>query len=315
MASSEHNSLGAKLLAGAALFFLWTSLHPARAEAPQGVARFAHFDGVRVHYTDYGKGEFALVFVHGWNCDETVWQKQASALAEQTHVITVDLPGHGESDKPQVDYTMALHARALDAVLQDAGATSAVLVGHSNGTPVVRQFYRLCPEKVRGLVIVDGALRSFGDAAMMEKFIAPLRGRDYELTAGRFIAGMTAPMKKLSERKQVQAMMLRAPQKVAVSEMEGLLDPELWEPTKIEVPVLMILARQPAWTLEYEQFIRTLIPQVDYQTWEGVSHFVMMDKPREFNAALSEFLTKYALVKRSALRGKNDMRGALRSLR
>lgn len=40
--------------------------------------------------------------------------------------------------------------------------------------------------------------------------------------------------------------MLRAPQFVAVSEMEGLLDPQLWEPSKIEVPVLMILAKQPA---------------------------------------------------------------------
>lgn len=263
----------------------------------KGVSHFANLDGNRIHYTDYGKGDFALVFVHGWNCDETVWRKQAPALAEKTRVITVDLLGHGQSDKPQIAYTMDLHARGLEAVLEDAGVKSAILVGHSNGTPVVRQFYRLYPAQVRGLVIVDGALRPFGDAAMMEKFIAPLRGRDYEVTASRFISGMTVPMKHPKEREAAKTMMMNTPQHVAVSEMEGLLDPALWEQTKIEAPVLMILAKQPAWTPEYEEFVRGLIPQVELQTWEGVSHFLMLDQPEKFNQAIVRFLKKTAPAK------------------
>ncbi|MGI9088652.1 MAG: alpha/beta fold hydrolase [Chthoniobacterales bacterium] len=237
----SYYSLGRELLGGTA-FFLLLAL-PARAATSAGVSHFANLEGTRVHYTDYGKGDFALVFVHGWNCDETVWKKQAPAVAKKTRVITVDLPGHGQSDKPRIAYTMDLHARALDAVLRDAGAKTAVLVGHSNGTPVVRQFYRLFGGKVRALVIVDGALRPFGDAAMMEKFIAPLRGRDYDVTATRFIDGMIAPIKQPEERAEIKAMMLRSPQSVAVSEMESLMDPALWEETKIDVPVLMILAR------------------------------------------------------------------------
>ncbi len=50
-------------------------------------------------------------------------------------MITVDLPGHGESDKPQIAYTMDLFARAVEAVMRDAGVDQAVLVGHSMGTP------------------------------------------------------------------------------------------------------------------------------------------------------------------------------------
>ena len=74
--------------------------------------------------------------------------------------------------------------------------------------------------------------------------------------------------------------------------MEGLLDPALWRPDKIEVPVLMLLARQPAWTSEYEEFVRGLAPNLDYQLWDDVSHFLMMDKPDEFNRAVLAFLTK-----------------------
>jgi len=259
-------------------------------------SRFANLDGARIHYTDYGKGEFALLFVHGWNCDETVWKNQATDLARHARVITIDLLGHGQSDKPVIPYTMDLHARAIDAVLQDAGAKSVVLVGHSNGTPVIRQSYRRYPEKVRGLVILDGALRPFGDQAMMEKFIAPLRGRDYEQTAGRFIGVMLAPIKNVAEREQIKTTMLRTPQHVAVSEMEGLLDSALWQPDKIEAPVLMILAKQPAWTPEYEEFARSLVANLDYRIWDGVSHFLMVDAPTEFNRALLGFLKKNKLL-------------------
>ena len=266
-----------------------------QAGPAKGISHFATLDDIRVHYTDYGQGEFALVFVHGWNCDESVWKNQATALAGKTHLITIDLPGHGQSEKPEIAYTMDLHARAIDAVMQDAHVTSAVLIGHSNGTPVVRQFYRRFREKVRGLVMVDGALRPFGDRAMMEKFIAPLRGRDYEQTAGRFINGMIAPVKNEAEREQIKTMMMRSSQQVAVSEMEGLMDESLWEEDKIEVPVLMILAKQPAWTPEYEEFVRALVPKVDYRVWSGVSHFIMMDEPEKFNAAVLEFLRKNKL--------------------
>ena len=259
-------------------------------------SHFVELDGARVHYTNYGKGETALFFVHGWACDETVWQEQAPVLAEKMRVITVDLPGHGQSDKPHIVYTMDLYVRAIDAVLRETNVHSVVLVGHSNGTTVVRQFYRQFPKKVRALVIVEGGLRPFVDAASMEKLIGPLRGDNYAEAAGNFISGMTGPIKDAKLRDRINTLMLRTPQYVAVSEFEATADPSLWKPDKIDVPVLMILAKQPIWTAEYEQFVRGLAPNLDYQVWENVSHFVMMEKPREFNAALLAFLEKNQLL-------------------
>src|SRR3954468_24448895 len=139
-----------------------------------GVLRTAELDGLKIHYTDYGAGENALLFVHGWACDETFWNGQTSALGGKFHVITIDLPGHGQSNKPQIAYTMDLYARAIDAVLGDAKVKVATLVGPSNGTPVIRQFYRKFPEKTRALVIVDGGLRPFGNKEAMQKFVAGL---------------------------------------------------------------------------------------------------------------------------------------------
>jgi pimeloyl-ACP methyl ester carboxylesterase len=257
---------------------------------------FVTLDGAKLHYTNYGKGDVALFFVHGWACDETVWQEQARALAEKMRVITIDLPGHGQSDKPSIEYTMDFYARAMEVVLRDANVSSAILVGHSNGTSVVRQFNRLFPAKVRALVIVEGGLRPFVDAAGMEKFLAPLRGENYAAEAGKIISGITSPIEDVTLRERIKTLMLHTPQHVAVSEFQSTADPALWKEDTIDKPVLMILAKQPAWTPEYEQFVRKLAPNLDYQVWDKVSHFVMMEKPREFNAALLSFLQKNQLL-------------------
>jgi pimeloyl-ACP methyl ester carboxylesterase len=269
-----------------------------RAEdAPQlGSSRSTKLDGAKIHYTEYGAGENALVFVHGWSCDETFWAAQAPALGAKFRVITIDLPGHGQSDKPQIAYTMDLYARAIDAVLRDAKVKAATLIGHSNGTPVVRQFYRKFPEKTRALVIVEGALRPFGDKAMMEKFVAQLKAPNYEENTGKMIDSMTSPIHDAAMREKIKTAMLRTPQYVSASEMEATLDPELWKPDKINVPVLMILAKQPLWNAEYEQFVRGIVPHLDYHVWEGVSHFLMMEQPAKFNAALIAFLEKHKLL-------------------
>lgn len=260
-------------------------------------SKFVDVDHIKVHYTTYGKGETALVFVHGWACDETVWSEQATALAEKIRVITVDLPGHGQSDKPKgIEYDKDLYARAIDGVINNAGVKSAILVGHSNGTPFTREYYRKFPGKVKALVVVEGPLHAMFDRDTMEKFVVPLKGDHYEEAAGRFIAGMTQPIKDWALRNKIKALILKTPQYVAVSEFEATADEDLWKPDPINVPVLMILAKQPAWSPEYEQFVRKLAPKVDYQVWENVSHFLMMEKPREFNAAVLKFLEENQLL-------------------
>jgi pimeloyl-ACP methyl ester carboxylesterase len=267
-----------------------------RAEEPHGVARSTHLDGATIHYTEYGAGENALLFVHGWSCDESFWAGQAPGLGAKFHVITIDLPGHGQSDKPQISYTMDLYARAIDMVLRDAKVKAATLVGHSNGTPVIRQFYRKFPEKTRALVIVEGGLRPFGDKAMMERFVARLKAPNYEENTGKLIDSMTSPIQDAALRDKIKAAMMRTPQYVAASEFESTLDDTLWKPDKINVPVLMILAKQPAWSAEYEQFVRGIVPDLDYQVWEGVSHFLMMEKAEKFNSAVVAFLEKHHLA-------------------
>jgi len=261
-------------------------------------SHFAKLDTIRVHYQNYGTGKDALIFVHGWTCNLNFWKANIPAFVKQSRVIAIDLPGHGESDKPQTTYSMDLFARAIDAVLQDAQVDRVVLIGHSMGTPVVRQFYRKYPQKTQALVLVDGALRPIFDQEAWQKFIEPLRGPNYKEAANQMLNMMLPAVKDAKVREEIRTAMLAAPQHVMAGAMEGMADPEIWKTQdKINVPVLDIHAKSPFLPPDYEQFVHDLIPNLDYQMWEGVSHFLMMDDPQKFNDTVLAFLMRNKLVK------------------
>jgi pimeloyl-ACP methyl ester carboxylesterase len=268
------------------------------ARAPKPEARSVKLDGMRVHYQNYGKGKEAIVFIHGWLSNLTFWRANIPAFAAEKRVIALDLPGHGASDKPAVKYSMDLYARAVDAALKDAGVERAVLVGHSMGTPVARQFYRLLPQKTQALVIVDGNLRALATREAMEPISARFRGPGYEQMIDEFAAFSVRPTNDEKLREELKSSMLAVPPEVAISMMDALIDPAAWQPDKINVPTLALMAKNEVWwPPDYERFAREIVPGIDYRVWDGVSHFLMLDRPREFNEAVAGFLRRHKLMK------------------
>lgn len=257
-------------------------------------SRFAKFEDVKIHYLDRGKGDEALVFVHGWTCNADFWKSQLNDFSSM-RVIAVDLVGHGQSDKPRVSYTMEYFARSVEAALRDAKVKRAVLVGHSMGTPVIRQFYRLFPDKTLGLVVVDGALRMLFPKEQMDQFMEPLR-TNYKEAVPRMIEGILGPLKDEKLRGEIRTAMLQTPDYVAISAMEGMADQKIYTSDKINVPVLAVLAQSPFWGPDTETFLRSIAPSLELVMWDGVSHFLMMEKPQEFDQAVQKFLTKNKLL-------------------
>src|ERR1043165_2593851 len=189
---------------------------PARV-AQKADSHFAKLDATRVHYISYGKGAEALVLIHGWTQSADAWRDNVSDFARRNRVLVVELPGHGQSDKPQTTYSMDYFARAVDVVLRDAHVKRAVLVGHSMGTPVARQFYRKYPEKTLGIVIVDGALRPFGNKALMDQMIANFRGPKYRDTVNQMFAMMAGPSMTPEAQQRIKASADNTPQYVLAS--------------------------------------------------------------------------------------------------
>lgn len=251
----------------------------------------ALLDGTRVHYQDAGGGETVLVLVHGWASDHTVFRFQVEALRDRYRLLAVDLPGHGRSGEPGEPYSMDLLARGVAAVMDAAEVEKAVLVGHSNGTPVIRQFYRLYPQRTRALVVLDGSLMKTFDDATAHGMLAAFEAEDFRDRVAGFVDGMPGAGLGEELRLEIRTMALRQPQHAVVGGLRAALDPDIWRDDPIAVPLLLVLARQPAWSEEYEAYVRELAPHVDYQVMDDVSHFLMMERPQEVNSHLVELIS------------------------
>jgi pimeloyl-ACP methyl ester carboxylesterase len=253
-------------------------------------SRFATHDGRRVHYKSLGRGRSALVFVHGWTCNLEFWSDQTGVFARKRRVLAVDLPGHGASEAPAA-YSMDLYARAVEAAMRDAGIDRAVLVGHSMGALVIRQFSRLFPQKTVALVAVDGSFRPFsGGAASAEKFLAPYRTESYRDQLSKMADFMFSPATPASRRDWIRQQMLATPQPVVVGAAAAMFDPAIGQEDPIPVPVLVVLAPSPMWTADYEKYVRRIAPRLEYRLVEGSGHFLMIDESQEFNEILTRFI-------------------------
>ena len=166
------------------------------------------------------------------------------------------------------------------------------------GTPVARQFYRKYTSKTLAIVIVDGALRPFGDKAMLDGLIAGFRGPKYRDVVGQMLTAISGPNLPADATERIKASSLNTPQHVIVSAMEGMAEPPIWGDDKINVPVLAIMAKNPFYGPNLEETFRGIAPNLEFQMWDGVGHFIMMEKPKELNEAVLAWLDKNKLLKK-----------------
>jgi len=267
----------------------------------EATSHYARQGTNRVHYLALGPADAPVVtLIHGWGGSTEIWREQIPVLTNHARLLVIDLPGHGASDKPKVDYTLDYFGSAVLAVLRDAGVKKATLVGHSMGTPVICRVYQQEPEKVAAVVAVDGLLRRpKGDPAQMEQFLAPLRAPEYRQHVTNFI-GMLFPNPGTERlRDQTLDQILQTPQFVLSSAMDGMFNQNQkdWDLKKVSIPVISLNAKNAMWTSEYEEYVKSLSSEADYRTIEGVGHFLMVEKPADFNAALNGALKKYHLTR------------------
>jgi pimeloyl-ACP methyl ester carboxylesterase len=162
------------------------------------------------------------------------------------------------------------------------------------GTPIVRKYYELYPAKTLGLVIVDGALLPFGDRAQIEKFFEPLF-KDYKSSAQAFIDGMLQPADS-KVKPFIRSSMLATPDYVAQSAMKLMLDDSYSTHGTINVPLLAVMAPSPLWGTDLESRYKAVAPKLEFQAWTGVSHFLHMERPTEFNGQVKAFIIRNKLL-------------------
>lgn len=262
---------------------------PPPTPAPaQATGHFVGGPAGKLFVDDGGKGGLPVVFVHGLGCDHTVWTDQVEHLRRTRRALALDLRGYGKSDPdPKGDYTMEAYAADVAAAAQQLGIPRYVLVGHSMAGAVILSCSAAHPDRVAALVFDDPA----GDLTQLPKkdreaWLASYAPETYEKFRDEWFGQMLQPAQP-DVREKVLGLVRGASREVVEASARSLAtyDPK---PALKAYPGPMLAINAPENDAPYS--LHRLQPSMKVQVIEGVSHWVMMDKPAEFDAALDEFL-------------------------
>jgi pimeloyl-ACP methyl ester carboxylesterase len=255
-------------------------------------------DGLRLHVAEAGEGP-ALLLVHGLTASHAVWQHTLEAFAERWRVIALDLPGHGESAKPDAPYTIDFFAGMVRSLARAVGLEQAVVVGSSLGGRVALELAAWYPSFTRALVLAapaygySPAMRPIGRA--LQAFTGPrvLRATLDEAFQRSFHdrtrIGHATRRRILEER--LQAADFPEFARAVARSLGGVLaaDPQPLE--RVTQPVLVVWGRQDGLVpLGRSKRLLRRIPHARLHVLDRCGHLPMLEQPAAFNDVVEEFL-------------------------
>jgi 2-(acetamidomethylene)succinate hydrolase len=112
--------------------------------------------GHSLRYYEWGNSGPNLILLHGSSGYGLMWEWTANDLGETFHVFAPDQRGHGDSDRPDGEYSAEEYARDVHEFMQARELQSAFIGGHSLGGRVAQVFAALYAEQCEGIILVGG---------------------------------------------------------------------------------------------------------------------------------------------------------------
>lgn len=260
-------------------------------------------DDAALHVQDLGDGP-AIVLVHGGCMSHRVWDSQVTALLDAGYrVVTPDLRGHGDSDKPVSPYTAEMYAADLASLADALELDSFTLVGWSLGATIALAFARGYPDRLDGLVLVSSnifeRIAAPDDATEfdlpLDSMLANQR-RDRPRGMEQFVAGMFADEPDERTLQWLWAIGMETPMRVAVKTLQIYADPpadEFGETLRaLDVPGAVFHGRhdRAASTDDAEAVARDFLADGTFVPFPESGHVPFIEEEGRFNDQLLSVL-------------------------
>jgi len=251
---------------------------------------------IKMHYETTGQGP-ALVFIHGLGSSTRDWEFQTPVFAKDYRVITFDLRGHGQSDKPAGPYAMKLFAADLAGLLAGLDIPSAHIVGISLGGAVALQFALDDAALVKTLTVVNSAPSLGGTLEQAQQEIERrvgvvqqfgMRAMGQALAPNLFPAPEQAALRDTFIERWAgndPAAYIEATRSMLGWDVTGQLG-------AIRCPTLILAADQDYTPVALKEVYVKLLPQARLAVIANAHHAVPLERPQEFNTVLAAFLDR-----------------------
>jgi pimeloyl-ACP methyl ester carboxylesterase len=246
-------------------------------------------DGVALFYDEAGSGAPPILLVHGWTGDHTYLAPQFEHFRREHRTIAVDLRGHGRSDTPAQDYTMAGFADDLAWLCGELGVYKPVVVGHSMGGVVALELAARHPDLPAAIVALDSLILPLPEIqAAIASFTPLLRTDGFREAQRAFVAQFFGPADDAERKARILDGMSSAPQQVMASSWEDLVSCDTAAAAAAcTAPLLYISA---GLTLTDLARLRELCPHLLTAQTAGGGHFHQLEVPEQINAMIDRFL-------------------------
>ncbi len=254
-------------------------------------------DGVSIAYEVRGEGEPALVFVHGWGNNRSIWGTQVAHFSQKYKVIAIDLAGFGESGNDRKMWSMESFGDDVVAVVNKLNLKNVILIGFSMGGPVVLEAAKRVPEHIVGVVLVD-VLHDIKKVYSQEE-INNLIHYYMDLVTEPTIEKLEPFFKKNREEsfKRITTMIKDVSK---VGWRESAKDIFRWfnedcikSLQKIQAPVISINSDQPPTNVEA---FKEYVPSFEAKIIPDVGHVIFWDAPDKFNRLLEETIQEFVQI-------------------
>lgn len=183
------------------------------------------YKNTKISYSDTGKGN-AVVLLHGFLENQTMWQDLVPELRQKNRIITIDLLGHGNTECLGYVHSMEDNAEAVQAVLTKLRIRKAVFVGHSMGGYVALAYAELYPESMRALVLLNSTSNADSEErkANRDRAIKAVK-KDYSSFIRLSIANLFSPDNRerlIDKIEKVKIEALKTPLQGVVASLEGM---------------------------------------------------------------------------------------------
>jgi len=247
------------------------------------------------------------VFVHGFACTHADWQFQFDSFSKTNEVVACDLRGHGETPGRPHECSIEHYGGDVAALVKHLELARAVLIGHSMGCRVVLEANRLAPERVAGLVLVDGSRLASGDPDAAESAArAATEKAGYPAFAENLFRQMFFSSSALADAIVTRALRSSAETGPALwprmarwdaGEMDAAL-------AAVRSPLMAIqsttrdaqLRRSPlkaGETSPWLELLRQKLPNPRIEIVAGAGHFPQLEAAETVNRLIRDFLTAH----------------------
>lgn len=227
-----------------------------------------------------------LVFIHGSGGDHTNWIRQYTLLKNAFNIAVLDLPGHGRSEGPG-EQDVAAYVEWVKKILDSLKIFNPVLIGHSLGAAIALSFVIRYDTAAAAVVPVAGGVKMPVNPVILEGFL-----RDPASVIGMAAKFSIAKQNREKFSGLIAESLSRINPEIIHGDFSACNSLDITEAVAgIRIPAMVICGAEDKMTPpSLSQFISDRIPGARLTLIEGAGHFVMMENPEAFNAALTDFV-------------------------